>query len=375
MAARRIRVGVIFGGRSDEHDVSITSAHAILNAIDQQRFEAVPIGITRDGQWLVGGDPLHQLAQTSRLPLPEYAGEPGKDTQMVTGSRAVSPSSTSHELRETSDARWVQDLDVVFPVLHGPMGEDGTVQGMLELAGIPYVGAGVLGSALAMDKITAKRLFMQGGLPVGPWIGIRRSEWQRNPAAVAERVAREIGYPCFVKPSNLGSSVGVSKVHDPSKLADAIEEAAQYDRRLLLESAIDARELEVSVLGNDNPISSIVGEIVPGEEFYSYQAKYLNDDSKLYIPAEIPPNVSDTVRRIAIDAYMMLDGAGMARVDFFLERSTDRVLLNEVNTIPGFTPISMYPKLWEASGLPFSELITRLIELAIERHAERTGDG
>lgn len=368
MAARRKRVGVIFGGRSGEHDVSITSAHAILNAIDPQRFEAVPIGITRDGEWLTGGDPLRQLAATSRLPLPEYAGH-GREASTEVQSVVANPE--SQQLRETSDTTWVQDLDIVFPVLHGPMGEDGTVQGMLELAGIPYVGAGVLGSAVAMDKITAKRLFIQAGLPVGLWFGFLRRDWDRNPMSIAERIAREIGYPCFVKPSNLGSSVGVTKVHDSDELSDAIEEAGRLDRRLIVEAAIDARELEVSVLGNDDPICSIVGEVVPGHEFYDYEAKYLDDSSELHIPADIPAEVSDEVRRVAIVAYKTLDCAGMARVDFFLERGTDRVILNEINTIPGFTPISMYPKLWEASGIPFGELVSRLIDLAIERHDER----
>jgi D-alanine-D-alanine ligase len=368
MATRRIRVGVIFGGRSGEHDVSITSAHAILNAIDPQRFQAVPIGINRDGEWLVGGDPLRRLAATSRLPLPEYAGHGEQPAQH---SSSLEPVRETQELRETSDTTWVRDLDVVFPVLHGPLGEDGTLQGMLELAGIPYVGAGVLGSAVAMDKITAKRLFLQAGLPIGPWLGFLRRDWRRNPAEVAERIEREIGYPFFVKPSNLGSSVGVSKVHGPEELSDAIEEAGRHDRRLIAESAIDARELEVSVLGNDDPICSIVGEVVPGHEFYDYEAKYVDDSSELHIPADIPSEISDEVRRIAIIAYKTLDCAGMSRVDFFLERRTNRVILNEINTIPGFTPISMYPKLWEASGLSFRELVSRLIELAIERHDDR----
>ncbi|MFW6074969.1 MAG: D-alanine--D-alanine ligase family protein [Chloroflexota bacterium] len=368
MAAKRIRIGIIFGGRSGEHDVSLTSAHAILNHIDTQRFEPVLIGITRTGEWVTGGDPLRQLARTSRLPLPEYA-----EAASASGDRSsdVSPYGQSEQLRDRGDTSWVQDLDVVFPVLHGPMGEDGTVQGMLDLAGIPYVGSGVLGSAVAMDKVTAKRLFEQAGLPVGPWVSFVRRDWQRNPAEVSERIAREVGYPCFVKPSNMGSSVGVYKVHDPAELGDAIDGAAHFDRRLVAEAAIDARELEVSVLGNDDPISSVVGEVVPGHEFYDYEAKYVDDSSELHVPANITPEISDEVRRIALRAFKLLDCEGMARVDMFLERSTNRVLINEVNTIPGFTPISMYPKLWEATGIPFGELISRLVELAIERHDER----
>ena len=371
MAARRIRVGVIFGGKSGEHDVSITSAHAILNNIDQTRFEPVPIGITRDGAWVTGGDPLKQLAATSRLPLPEYSGgteRPGSST----GSDLVGQTQ-SQSVRDSSDTTWVQDLDIVFPVLHGPMGEDGTVQGMLELAGIPYVGSAVLGSAVSMDKITAKRLCEASGIPIVPWIGTNRRDWERDPDSVSRHIEAEIGYPCFVKPSNMGSSVGVYKVHDTDELPHAMHGAGAHDRRLLIEQAIDARELEVSVLGNDDPISSIVGEVVPGHEFYDYEAKYVDDSSELFIPASISPEVSDEVRRIAVEVFKLLDCAGLARVDCFLERETGRVYLNEVNTIPGFTPISMYPKLWEATGIPFSELVSRLIELAIDRHEQNQG--
>jgi D-alanine-D-alanine ligase len=365
MAARRIRVGVVFGGRSDEHDVSLRSAFAILDAIDRNRFEPVPIGIARDGQWVLGGDPLHRLAQTSRLALPEPARTADRPETTTLVSR--------DEVREIADTSWVQDLDVIFPVLHGPMGEDGTIQGLFEIAGLPYVGAGVLASSVAMDKITAKRLFQQSGLPVGPWIGVLRKEWERNPDAIRDRVGSELGYPCFVKPSNLGSSVGVTKVHDPTELPDAMAEAAHHDRRIVVEAAILGRELEVSVLGNDEPISSTVGEIVPAREFYDYEAKYIDDSSELLIPAPITPEQADAVRAIAVDAYKLLDCAGMARVDFFLERDTGRVYINEVNTIPGFTQISMYPKLWEATGMPFGDLVTRLIELAVERYDERQG--
>jgi D-alanine-D-alanine ligase len=376
MAGRRVRVGVIFGGRSGEHDVSITSAHAILNNIDSSRFDAVPIGITRDGGWVTGGDPLHQLAETSRLPLPDAASS--NNAASPAGNDVVHPSTAEAsmvpELRDRSDTTWIQGLDVVFPVLHGPMGEDGTVQGMLELAGIPYVGSAVLGSAVAMDKITAKRLCEQIGLPVVPWMSFSRRDWQRARDEVVARLEREIGYPCFVKPSNMGSSVGVYKVHGPDELDAAVDGAGVHDRRLLVEQSVDARELEVSVLGNDDPISSIVGEVVPGHEFYDYEAKYVDDSSELLIPAPISPEVSDEVRRIAVEVFKLLDCAGLARVDCFLEKGTDRVFLNEVNTIPGFTPISMYPKLWDASGIPFDELVSRLIELAIERYDDQYQD-
>lgn len=370
MAARRIRVGVIFGGRSGEHDVSITSGHAILNHIDRTRFEPVPIGITRDGGWVTGGDPLKQLASTSRLPLPEYSGDVSA-TSAESSSTDLVRDAQAQELRDRSDTSWIQDLDVIFPVLHGPMGEDGTVQGMLELAGIPYVGSAVLGSAVSMDKITAKRLCEGAGLPVVPWFSFSRRDWQRDRDGIAIRIEHEIEYPCFVKPSNMGSSVGVFKVHDSSELADAVDGAGFHDRRLLVEQSINARELEVSVLGNNDPISSIVGEVVPGHEFYDYEAKYVDDSSELLIPAPISPEVSDEVRRIAVEVFSLLDCAGLARVDCFLDRETEQVYMNEVNTIPGFTPISMYPKLWEATGIPFGELVSRLIELAIERHDEQ----
>ncbi|MEX2426163.1 MAG: D-alanine--D-alanine ligase family protein [Thermomicrobiaceae bacterium] len=370
MAARRIRVGVIFGGRSGEHDVSITSAHAILSHIDRTRFEPVPIGITREGDWVTGGDPLRQLARTSRLPLPDFQGsdEPEPSESPVTD---IAETAGSRGVSDRTGTASVQDLDVVFPVLHGPMGEDGTVQGMLELSGIPYIGSAVLGSAASMDKITAKRLCEQIGLPVVPWISFSRRDWQRSPDDVTAKLEDSLGYPCFIKPSNMGSSVGVYKVHGPDELADAINGASTHDRRLLAEQAVDARELEVSVLGNDDPISSIVGEVVPGHEFYDYDAKYVDDSSELFIPAPVSPEVSDEVRRIAVDVFKLLDCAGLARVDCFLERETEKIYLNEVNTIPGFTPISMYPKLWDATGIPFDELISRLIELAIERHSDK----
>lgn len=371
MAARRIRVGVIFGGRSGEHDVSITSAHAILSHIDQSRFEPVPIGITRDGDWVTGGDPLRQLAATSRLPLPEISESDDVGDGRSTGS-CLAESGEGQELRDRSDTTWIQDLDVVFPVLHGPMGEDGTVQGMLELAGIPYVGSSVLGSAVSMDKITAKRLCERAGLPIVPWLSFSRRDWRRDRDHVAERIEHEIGYPCFVKPSNMGSSVGVFKVHGPDELQDAVDGAAAYDRRLLVEQSVNARELEVSVLGNDDPISSIVGEVVPGHEFYDYEAKYVDDSSQLLIPAPVTPEISDEIRRIAVEVFLLLDCAGMARVDCFLDRDTEQVYMNEVNTIPGFTPISMYPKLWEATGIPFGDLVSRLIELAIERQNDQS---
>lgn len=353
---RKLRVAVIFGGQSSEHEVSLRSARAILEHLDQERFESLPVGITRDGRWLVGGDPLTALAQRSSLPLE--------------GSSPLRAFGQPVETR-APEFLWSEEIDVVFPVLHGPYGEDGTVQGLLELAGIPYVGCGVLASAIAMDKPTAKRLFASIGLAQARWLLFTWPEWQRSQAEIAAAIERELGYPCFVKPANLGSSVGVSKVHNATELTAAIEEASHYDRRILVEEAIDARELEVSVLGNDQPIASIVGEIIPSREFYDFEAKYIDANSRLLIPAPITEEQAETVRQMALAAFRVIDGAGMARVDFFLERPTGRILINEVNTIPGFTAISMYPKLWEACGLCFRDLVTRLIELALERHAEQ----
>ncbi|MDW8060765.1 MAG: D-alanine--D-alanine ligase family protein, partial [Thermomicrobium sp.] len=325
--ARKIRVAVVFGGQSGEHDVSLRSAQAILRHIDRERFEVVPIGIARDGRWLVGGDPLRALAASSRLPLePEADGE----------DRSARDSEEPRVLA-LPEPFWSGGIDVVFPVLHGPYGEDGTIQGLLELAGLPYVGCGVLASAVAMDKPTAKRLFASVGLDQARWLVFTWHEWQREPETLVARIERELGYPCFVKPANLGSSVGVSKVRGRDELVAAVELANRYDRRILVEEGIDARELEVSVLGNDEPIASIVGEIVPSREFYDYEAKYVDTGSRLLIPAPIAEEQAETVRRMAVEAFRVIDGAGMARVDFFLERPTGRILINEVNTIPGFT--------------------------------------
>ncbi|MCM8745358.1 D-alanine--D-alanine ligase [Thermomicrobium sp. CFH 73360] len=356
----KIRVAVVFGGQSGEHDVSLRSAQAILRHIDRERFAAIPIGITRDGHWLIGGDPLKELAARSRLPLEPELTEAAADLKQGAPQRLLIP-----------EPILAGSVDVVFPVLHGPYGEDGTIQGLLELAGVPYVGCGVLASAVAMDKPTAKRLFASVGLDQARWLAFTHHEWHCRQDDLIGQIERELGYPCFVKPANLGSSVGVSKARGRAELVKAVELAARYDRRIVVEEAIDARELEVSVLGNDEPVASIVGEIVPSREFYDYEAKYIDSNSQLLIPAPISEEQAETVRRMAIEAFRVIDGAGMARVDFFLERSTGRILVNEVNTIPGFTAISMYPKLWEASGLCFRDLITRLIELALERHQEQ----
>jgi D-alanine-D-alanine ligase len=365
MPERKIRVGVIFGGRSGEHEVSLVSAASIMRAIDKEKFEVYSIGITKEGRWLTRGDPMAALQAGAEMP-------PQLQPQVAeVDERALVPAPEgTRDLIPGTRHDGIPRIDVAFPVLHGPYGEDGTVQGLLELADIPYVGAGVLGSALGMDKILMKTVFAQHGLPIAPFLSLKRKEWERNPKAIMDRVEARFGYPCFVKPANLGSSVGITKAHDRAELRDALALAAEFDRKMLAEEAIDAREIECSVLGNDDPIASVPGEIIPSREFYDYVAKYIDDSSELLIPAPISDELAQQVRDLAVRAFLALDCAGMARVDFFLERGTDRIYVNEVNTIPGFTSISMYPKLWEASGISYTELITRLIDLALERHAD-----
>lgn len=361
----KLRVGVIFGGRSGEHEVSLVSAKGVMNAIDKDRYEVVPIGITKDGRWLASGDPLKALSTgvTAESRPAALLAEPSQQGLMRLEEQQ--PGRGLRAVRESG-------LDVVFPILHGPYGEDGTVQGLLELAGIPYVGAGVMASAVGMDKSIFKAVMRAHGLPVVRDLLIKRRAWESEPEVTLARIESEIGYACFVKPANLGSSVGISKARNLSELRAALEDAARYDRKLIVEVAIDAREIEVSVLGNDAPIASVPGEIVPCNEFYDYAAKYVDDRSELLIPAPIPDETAALVRQMAVDAYLAIDCAGLARADFLMDRGTGRVYVNEVNTLPGFTPISMYPKLWEATGVSYTELIDRLIQLALERHADKS---
>jgi D-alanine-D-alanine ligase len=360
----KLRVGLIFGGRSGEHEVSLVSAQGVMGAIDKDKYEVVPIGITKEGRWLASGDPMLALSSgvvtesNPALLLPE----PSQQGLMRLEDR---------EQERALAAVQVSQLDVVIPILHGPYGEDGTVQGLLELAGLPYVGAGVAASAVGMDKVLFKDIMRAHGLPVVHSLMIKRKAWEQQPEQTVARIEAEVGYACFVKPANLGSSVGISKAHNPVELVTALDEAARYDRKLLVEVAVDAREIEVSVLGNDEPVASVPGEIVPCNLFYDYAAKYVDGESELLIPAPIPPETAELIRRLAVEAYLAIDCAGMARADFLLDRQTDHVYVNEVNTLPGFTPISMYPKLWEASGISYPELIDRLIELALERHADK----
>jgi len=363
---KKIRVGIVFGGRSGEHEVSLASATSIMANLDSEKYEAVPIGITKEGSWLLGTQPQQLLA----------AEQSANQTSGLEASTAVTLTGDPrlHRLipiEQGEDLGNQGALDVIFPVLHGTYGEDGTLQGLLEMANVPYVGCGVLGSALGMDKEKMKMIFQRVGLPVGDYLVYRRGEWERAPEPVMDAIEQRLGCPCFVKPVNLGSSVGVNKAHDRAELQSAIDEAAQYDRKIIIEQYINCRELECAVLGNDEPVVSVVGEIVSSNEFYDYRAKYIDGKSRDIIPADIPQSIAEEVRRQAVQAFLALDLSGLARVDFFLDRESSQVYINEVNTMPGFTAISMYPRLWQASGLSYAKLLDRLIELAIERHEDQ----
>lgn len=363
---RKIRVGVLFGGRSGEHEVSLLSARSVMGAIDREKYAVVPIGITKEGRWIASGDPMKALA----------AGDAGASQPVaLLGDPSRRGLMRLEDMERAIKATRLTELDVIFPVLHGPYGEDGTVQGLLELAGVPFVGAGVTASALGMDKAIFKNVMQAHGLPIVDYAMLKRKEWGADPEGVMDRIEDQLGYPVFTKPANLGSSVGISKCRGRAGLAAGLAEAARYDRKLLVEMAVPAaREIEVSVLGNDDPIASIPGEIIPSREFYSYEAKYVDDGeqaSQLLIPAPISPDTTERVRDLAVRAYVAIDCAGMARADFLLSGETGELYVNELNTIPGFTAISMYPKLWEASGIPYAELIDRLIGLAIERYQDK----
>jgi D-alanine-D-alanine ligase len=358
----KLRVGVIFGGRSGEHEVSLRSAESVINALDPEKYEVVPVAITKEGRWLASSEATNLL--------PSAVMEQADEAVALLGDP------TRRGLTRFSDKRPAggrERLDVVIPVLHGTYGEDGTIQGLLEMADIPYVGCGVLASAAGMDKVIMKRLFREAGLPIVEYAHFLRTQWESRPQEVEARVVEEIGFPCFVKPANLGSSVGISKAEDERELHAAIRLAARFDRKVIAERGVDAREIEVSILGNDEPQASVPGEIVPASaEFYDYKAKYVDPHgARLLIPAPLSAEQSDEVRRLGVRAFQAVDGSGLARVDFFLEKDTSRLLVNEINTMPGFTSISMYPKLWEASGVSYQELLDRLIGLALERHREK----
>ena len=396
--AKKLRVGILFGGRSGEHEVSLLSAASVLAAIDREKFDVTPIGITKEGRWLAAADARGLLNGDAGLAGRRLrAGDP----EATLGARLLSEGIPTLMAPEPgSQGQGGKGIDVVFPVLHGTFGEDGTIQGLFELAGIAYVGSGVLGSAAGMDKDVMKRLFAEAGLPIVKDVTLRRADWEKAPRKAISVVEKALKYPVFVKPANLGSSVGISKAHDRSELGPALTLAAKYDRKLIVEQGVGgkakresqarrggqsagggagrgnnsarAREFEVAVLGNDDPKASVVGEIIPGKEFYDYEAKYLSEGSVPVIPAKISRDESRRIREMAVTAFKACDLSGLARVDFLMEpEGKKRIYLNEVNTMPGFTQISMYPKLWEATGLSYKELISQLIELALERHAEK----
>jgi len=366
----KIKVGVIFGGRSGEHEVSLQSARSVMGALDATKYDVVPIGIDKNGRWLTG-DVMQALAEGGQTSQP--AAQPAAllpDPQSAALMRLE-----MHNMQPTGMAA-VSELDVVIPVLHGPYGEDGTVQGLLELANLPYVGAGVVGSAVGMDKAIFKHVMAANGIPVLPWLLFTANGWQKRPSSILDEIEAKLTYPVFTKPANLGSSVGICKCANRTELQAGMAEAAGYDRRIVVEQGINVRELEVSVLGNEAPIASVVGEIRPRRAFYDYVAKYLaepgsDEDSELIIPAELSEAESDAVRALAVEAYKAIDCAGLGRVDLMMDKETGKLYLNEINTIPGFTRISMYPKLWEATGISYAALLDKLIDLAIERHKEK----
>ena len=377
---KRLRVGVLYGGRSGEHEVSLASAASVFANLDRTRYEPVPIRIEKDGRWaladkppavMIAGEVIEQARMEAARPMREgrevhFVARPSDETILSIdrsrGRDAEVPSAVVTGL----------SLDVIFPMLHGPYGEDGTIQGLLELANVPYVGAGVLASAVGMDKGVMKTLFAARGLPVCGYRVILRHEWDADAETLTADLERGLKYPMFVKPANLGSSVGISKAKDRAGLQDAMALAGSFDRKIVIEAAVpNAREIECAVLGNDAPEASVPGEIIPSREFYDYESKYLDEGSKTVIPADLPRAIADQVRTLSIDAFKAIDGAGMSRVDFLLERDTGKLYVNEVNTIPGFTTISMFAKLWAASGVDYPALLDRLIALALERHAEK----
>jgi len=389
---KKIRVGILFGGRSGEHEISLLSAASVFNAIDKNKYEVVPIGITKEGRWVTAADAERLLQGEFEDHKHLRAGDPEATpgaAVLAKGEAVVVPpepqkhgsltpfetDASSHALTRRATDRAI-DVDVIFPVLHGTFGEDGTIQGLLELADLPYVGAGVLGSAAGMDKDIMKALFRAAGLPIVKHVTLLRSEWETKAKKVEKFVESKLKYPVFVKPANLGSSVGISKAHDRKELGPAVEEAAKFDRKIVIEQGVGgrkqkAREIECSVLGNDNPEASLPGEIVPGTEFYDYNAKYLDEGSQLIIPAKLSKGETKQVQRLAIAAFKAVDCSGLARVDFLMEPMSRKIYLNEINTMPGFTAISMYPKLWAASGVSYSDLIGRLIQLGLDRHEEK----
>jgi D-alanine-D-alanine ligase len=372
--SNKIRIGLVYGGRSGEHEVSLQTALAVLKAFDYDRYELIPFYITSKGQWRSG--PLLNAPPSAVTELqfsPTTVEGDVQEKQGASVSNALLPVLQGMSERVLTEGSPVSDgkpIDVMLPLLHGTFGEDGTIQGLFEMAGLPYVGAGVLASSVGMDKVAMKTMFAQAGLPQVGYRHFIRYQWKNNREQCLDNV-EELGYPCFVKPANLGSSVGVSKARNREELTVAVEEALRYDRKVIVEEFVDAREIEVSVLGNDEPRASVPGEICSSNEFYDYKAKYIDGKSVMVIPAEIPPEVAESVRSMAVQAFRSIDGSGLCRADFFLRRSDGALFINEVNTLPGFTPFSMYPLMWKESGVSYRELLDTLIQLAIERHEER----
>jgi len=363
MGIKKIRIGIIFGGRSGEHEVSFCSASSIIKAINKDKYTVVPIGITKEGRWI--------SPQDSELALQSGKIE-GKSTVILLNDPSGNALIRTDNNQRLDKSFTLERVDVIFPVLHGPYGEDGTVQGLLELANIPYVGAGVAASAISMDKDLMKIIFQQKGLPILKWLTIKRKEWQKDKEKILSLIQNVFEYPLFVKPTNLGSSVGITKVHEKEELEGAIDLASSYDRKILIEEGLEeVREIECGVLGNDEPRASVVGEVRPAGEFYDYDSKYIDKGTQLIVPADLPDGVSQEVQEIALRAFKAVDGAGMARVDFFVSKKENKIYLSEINTIPGFTSVSMYPRLWEASGISYPDLIDRLIQLALERHQDK----
>jgi D-alanine-D-alanine ligase len=360
--SKKIKVGVLFGGRSSEHEVSLVSATSVINSLDKEKYDVVMIGITREGRWLSSENAMKMLKDSRKI---EY----------ISNEKILLPDPNQKGLVEISKKKstFDENLDVIFPVLHGSFGEDGTIQGLLELANIPYIGAGVLASSVGMDKIIQKNLFLQAKLPITRFIWFYYKNYLQDIEGWIEKIEVKLDYPCFIKPANSGSSVGIYKAHDKEELKSFIDKAAKYDLKILVEKAVyHAREIECAVLGSNDPEASVLGEIVPSNEFYDYDAKYVDGKSECIIPAELSKEMTAQIQEIAIEAFKSIDCYGMARVDFFIDSKENEIYLNEVNTIPGFTSISMYPKLWEASGVSYPELLDRLIQLAIERHKEKS---
>ena len=363
METEKLRVGIIFGGRSGEHEVSYCSATSIMKAINKDKYTVVPIGITKEGRW-ISPEETAQALQSGRIE--------GESTVILLNNPSynnlIRIDNNQKLKKDTSEGK----LDVIFPVLHGPYGEDGTVQGLLELADIPYVGAGVTASAISMDKELMKTIFKQKGLPVVKWLTIKRKDWYKSKEEILSLIQNSFEYPLFIKPTNLGSSVGITKVHKAKELEKAIDLASSYDRKILVEQGLEGvKEIECSILGNDEPRASVVGEVKPAGEFYDYDSKYIDEATQLIVPADLPEEVSRKVQEIALRAFKAIDAAGMARVDFFVTKKENKIYLNEINTIPGFTSVSMYPRMWESSGISYTDLIDRLIQLALERYQDK----